>query len=100
MRRSCQTRWRRLRTQLVVAATIAACAPAPAAAQAAAESVAVPADLQVALILKVLTYDRNFNRRGWTGFHIGIVYAGNDPVSARAGTDIADVFRRQPGKTL
>ena len=97
----------RLLTHLVVAATLAPWAPVPAGpldAQAAAQTVVtaspVPGDLQVALILKVLTYDRNFDKRGWTSFHIGIVYAGNDAASSRVGSDIADVFRRLSGKTL
>ena len=65
----------------------------PVVALADGESVPVPAAVHVPLILKVLTYDRSFNKRGWVAFRIGIVYAGNDPASSKVGNDIAEVFR-------
>jgi hypothetical protein len=60
----------------------------------------VPADLQVPLLLKVLTYDRNFVKRGWTALNIAIVFVGNDPASSKARSDILDVFKRSSDKTL
>ena len=95
----------RLMAGLVVAATIVPWTPAPAAtldapadvapvvALADVESMPVPAAVHVPLILKILTYDRYFNKRGWAAYRIGIVYAGNDPASSKVGNDIAEVFR-------
>ena len=70
------------------------------AAAADAESIPVPAELQVPLLLKVLTFDRNFAKRGWTVLHIGIVFVGSDPISSKLRTDIVDVLKRLSDKTL
>jgi len=70
------------------------------AAAAVVESVPVPADLQVSLLLKVLTFDRNFTKRGWTALHIGIVFVGSDPASSKVRSDIIEVFKRSSDKTL
>ena len=64
------------------------------------ESIPVPADLQVPLLLKVLTFDRNFAKRGWTALHIGIVFVGSDPASSKVRSDIIEVFKRSSDKTL
>ena len=70
------------------------------AAAAVVESVPVPADLQVPLLLKVLTFDRNFTKRGWTALHIGIVFVGSDPASSKVRSDIIEVFKTSSDKTL
>jgi hypothetical protein len=70
------------------------------AAAPAVESMPVPADLQVPALLKVLAFDRNFDKRGWTTLRIGIVFVGSDPASSKARSDILDVFKRSSDKTL
>ena len=65
-----------------------------------AEAIPVPADLQVPLILKVLAFDRNFDKRGWTVLRIGIVFVASDPASAKVRSDIVEVFHRLSDKTL
>jgi hypothetical protein len=74
--------------------------PAPAAARSAAESMPVPVSLQIPLILKVLTYDRNLGSRAQSELRIGIVIAPRDPASVRARDELADVFGSLADKTV
>jgi hypothetical protein len=60
----------------------------------------VPAALQVPLLLKVLTYDRNFGTRGESRLHVSIVAAPGDPLSARTGAEIASVLTLLSDKTV
>ncbi|HEV8132322.1 MAG TPA: YfiR family protein [Acidobacteriota bacterium] len=66
---------------------------------AAADEMAVPADLQVPLILKVLTYDRNFEERAQNELKIGIVYTGN-AASLKAKNEVMGVLEKFSGKTI
>jgi hypothetical protein len=66
---------------------------------AAADEMAVPADLQVPLILKVLTYDRNFDERAQNELKIGIVYTGN-AASLKAKNEVMGVLEKFSGKTI
>lgn len=70
--------------------------PGTAAARAAVEAMPVPPGLQVPLILKILTYDRNFGRRAGSGLRIGIVFSSRDAGSTRARDEIADVLKGFP----
>ena len=63
---------------LVACALALALAAVPARA---AEEMALSPDLQVPIILKILTYDRNLESRAGAGLVVGIVYAPTDPQS-------------------
>src|SRR5262245_31577700 len=65
-----------------------------------AELVPVPADLQMTLILKVLGYDRNFDKRRWTTLHIGVVFVGSDPASSKVSSEIVAALGALSDKTL
>ena len=65
-----------------------------------AEIMPVPAELQVPLILKILTYDRNFGSRSKSELRVGIVFVPGDPVSLKAKNEIAGVFRGFNDKTV
>jgi hypothetical protein len=81
-------------------------APATSAVVAAAAGAApvaempVPAALQVPLLLKILTYDRNFGSHGESALHVAIIVAPGDPVSTRTSSEIAEVFRSLADKTV
>ncbi len=64
-----------------------------------ADEMAVPADLQVPLILKVLTYDRNFDEKAQNELKIGIVYTGN-AASQKAKNEVIGVLEKFSGKTI
>jgi hypothetical protein len=66
---------------------------------AAADEMAVPADLQVPLILKVLTYDRNFEEKAQNELKIGIIYTGN-AASLKAKNEVMGVLEKFSGKTI
>lgn len=82
----------------VVASLVAALVfgPRPAAA----EQMAVPADLQIQLILKILTYDRQFEAKSGGGVNIGIVYSPADPESSKATDEIQSTLYKFQGKTV
>lgn len=65
-----------------------------------ADEMPVPADLQVTLLLKVLTYDRNFETKARTDLTIGIVYDPADPGSLKAKSEVAEMLGRVAGKTV
>jgi hypothetical protein len=67
---------------------------------AAAEPMPLTPDLQVPLILKILTYDRHFEAKAGRDLAIGIVYAPADPSSVKAANDISDTLFRFAGKTV
>lgn len=67
---------------------------------AAAEPMPLTPDLQVPLILKILTYDRHFEAKAGPELVIGIVYAPADPSSVKAANDVSDTLYRFAGKTV
>jgi hypothetical protein len=67
---------------------------------AAAEPMPLIPDVQVPLILKILTYDRHFEAKAGTELVIGIVYAPLDPSSVKAANDVSDTLYRFSGKTV
>lgn len=67
---------------------------------AAAEPMPMAPELQVPLILKVLTYDRHFEEKAGKEVAIGIVYAPADPGSVAAANQIAAILYRFGGKTV
>jgi hypothetical protein len=66
--------------QLRILAALLAFTSLPARAQ----SMAIPAELQVPLILKILTYDRQFEAKAKKELAIGIVFDPADSASSRA----------------
>jgi len=68
--------------------------------RAAAEDMALAADLQIPLLLKVLTYDRNLEVKAGKELAIGIVYDPADRDSAAATDQIGSTLYRFAGKTV
>jgi hypothetical protein len=61
---------------------------------------ALPATLQIGLILKALTYDRTLVERAGEELTIGVVYVAGDPVSVQAKNEMADTLKAFAGKTV
>jgi len=70
------------------------------AAPALAEEMALPVDQQVPLLLKVLTYDRNFEAKAGEELAIGIVYDPADRASAAATEQMGQTLFRFADKTV
>jgi len=66
----------------------------------ASEEMALAADLQVPLLLKILTYDRNLERKAGKELAIGIVYDPGDRDSALATDQIGSTLFRFGDKTV
>ena len=64
------------------------------------ELMPVPVELQIPLILKVLTYDRNFENRARSQLKIGIVYNTGDASSVMAKNQVSSVFEEFEAKTI
>jgi hypothetical protein len=84
-------------TPFGMTATVQSPRLAPATA---AEVMAVPMDLQVPLILKILVYDRNFGEREQSAVNIGVVYVPGDPASLRARDELMRALDRVSDKTV
>ncbi len=67
---------------------------------AAAEPVPLAPDLQLPLILKVLTYDRHFETKARGELILGIVYDQADPESLKAASAVIETLLRFSGKTV
>jgi hypothetical protein len=65
-----------------------------------AEDMALPVADQVPLLLKILTYDRNFEKKAGAELAIGIVYDPADRDSAKATTDLGNALFQWKGKTV
>jgi YfiR/HmsC-like len=65
-----------------------------------AEEMALSAAAQVPLLLKILTYDRNFEKRAGGELAIGIVYDPADRDSAKATTDLGNTLFQSRDKTV
>jgi|SRR5262245_4262469 len=60
----------------------------------------VPASLQVPLLLKILTYDRNFDARTGSSLRVAVVFSRANPESMRARDEIAAAFEDFGDKTV
>lgn len=60
----------------------------PAAAQS-----RVPADRMVAILSRALAYDRNLAARAGQTVVVAVLYAPNDPTSARVGDEVRSAFK-------
>ena len=65
-----------------------------------AEEMSLPVEDQVPLLLKVLTYDRNFETKAGAELAIGIVYDPGDRDSAKATTELGSALFKLAGKTV
>ncbi len=65
-----------------------------------AEPMPLKADLQIPLILKILTYDRHFESKAGAQLVVGIVYAPTDVTSVAAANEVSDVLFRFQDKTV
>lgn len=65
-----------------------------------AEPMPFPVDVQVALLLKVLTYDRSFQYKAKSGVSIGVLYTASDAGSVKAKDDIAKALSQLAGRTI
>jgi hypothetical protein len=66
----------------------------------AAEEMALSAENQLPLLLKVLTYDRNLEQKAGNELAIGIVHDPSDRDSAKATDEIASTLYKYGGKTV
>jgi len=69
-------------------------------ASAMAESMAVPAERQVSIIFKVLTYDRQLEARVGSELVVGVVHDPTDKDSATAADEIQTTLYKFTGKTV
>ena len=80
----------------LAAAALAVVLAQPAAAQ----GMVQPASVQVPIILKVLTYDRQFEARARGAVTIGIIHDPTDPASAQAMSEVSDTLYEARDKTV
>jgi len=64
------------------------------------EEMPVPPKVQVPLILKVLTYDRNLKQKAGTNLVIGILYDSHDDNSKKTRNEISQVLDSLSDKTI
>lgn len=86
--------WSRCRLACLLAALALAGGPLRA------EEMPLSPQLQVPLILKILTYDRHFESRFGEELMLGILYAPADPQSVKAANDFSDILYQYAGKTV
>lgn len=79
---------------------VLACVAASASGSAWAQGMELPASLQIPLLLKVLTYDRQLEARSGGEVNIGIVYSPSDAASSQATTDVSGTLNKFSGKTV
>jgi hypothetical protein len=81
----------------LLAAALAALLGAPGAG---AEPMPFPPDVQITLLLKILTYDRSFQAKAKSGVTIGVVYVPGDPQSVKAKDEILKTLRLIADRTI
>ena len=65
-----------------------------------AEQMPLGAEAQIPLLLKVLTYDRNFEQKAGAELAVGIVHDPSDRDSAKATEEVGSTFYKFAGKTV
>jgi hypothetical protein len=96
-RRGPQPGWPRRRGGVLLAAILAGLSSAPAAGT---EPMPFPADVQITLLLKILTYDRAFQAKARLGVTIGVVYVASDAESVKAKDDILKTLQLVADRTI
>jgi len=92
-----RSRWRRGSGRGLLATALAALLSAPAAGT---EPMPFPADVQIALLLKILTYDRSFQAKAKSAVTIGVVYVAADPESVKAKDEILNTLKLVADRTI
>jgi uncharacterized protein (UPF0216 family) len=64
------------------------------------QTMTVEADVQVKILLKVLTYDRQFESKAAPLLKIGIVYVESDATSVKAADDIGTTLNKYKDKPI
>ena len=64
------------------------------------QGMAIPAEMQMTLIFKILTYDRQFEAKAGSDLIIGIVYDPSDPASRAATDEVVSTLYKFSGKTV
>ncbi len=90
-----------VRSRRVLAAVLSAvlATATPLRAQG-AEKMPIPPDVQVPLLLKILTYDRSFGFKAKTAVSIGVVFVPTDPGSVAAKDEIMKSLAALSGRTI
>jgi ABC-type sugar transport system substrate-binding protein len=70
------------------------------AGSAGAQAMTVPADLQMTLIFKILTYDRQLEAKAGADLVVGIVHDPADKASAAAADEVQSALFKFAGKTV
>lgn len=65
-----------------------------------AEKMPVPADIQLTLLMKILTYDRALKERCPESINIGVLYNSKDESSVEAKGEIVDVLNKYAGRKV
>jgi hypothetical protein len=65
-----------------------------------AQAMPFKADVQVALLLKILTYDRSFQFKAKSGVSIGVVYVASDVTSVKARDEVVKTLESLAGRTI
>ncbi|HEV7503239.1 MAG TPA: hypothetical protein VGQ33_24640, partial [Vicinamibacteria bacterium] len=89
--------WTRRGARGVVATLLVALLGASAAGT---EPMPFPPDVQIALLLKILTYDRSFTAKAHAGVTIGVVYVAGDAESVRAKDEILKALQLVADRTI
>jgi len=66
----------------------------------AAEAMPFPADVQITLLLKILTYDRSFQYKAKSGVTIGVLFVPTDPESVKAKDAIVKTLQLVADRTI
>lgn len=80
-----------------LAAMLVALLSAPAGGT---EPMPFPPDVQITLLLKILTYDRSFQSKSKSGVTIGVVYVASDPQSVKTKDDILKTLSLVSDRTI
>jgi hypothetical protein len=64
------------------------------------EPMPFPADVQITLLLKILTYDRSFQAKAKSAVTIGVVYVAADPESVKAKDEILNTLKLVADRTI
>ncbi len=86
--------------RLALLGAVVAAALALVAGPAGAEAMTVPADLQLTLIFKILTYDRQLEAKAGADLVVGIVHDPTDKDSAAAADEVQSALYKFAGKTV
>ena len=87
---------RAMRTLAAIAVGAAMCGPRVVSAQ----TMPIPVNLQIPLILKILTYDRELLQKSKSELTIGILYSAADPSSVQAKDDVSRILQQLADKTV